>query len=91
MRIQPLDLMNFFKDYGNVIEELPVAEAELNRLIKLIDRENYRQLFYENGINHLLVLIEYFERREEYTTCETILFNIKELKRTSGENYPTHF
>ena len=84
-------LLLHFKEYGDVLNDVPCTSEELQKIIYLIERDNYLQMFYDFEFNYLLVLIEFFEAREEYDTCKVIFEAMKSIKRTTGENYNTHF
>lgn len=63
---------------------------EKDRILFLIERDNYRQIFYDFSIEHVLKILNYFEEVEDFDTCAIILKEIESIKRTTGENYPTH-
>lgn len=63
---------------------------EQQRILRLIQLDNYRQIYYEYDIDHVLKILSWFEGKEDYDTCAIILKEIESINRTTGENHPTH-
>ncbi len=83
------DLRNHFENYkGNVIVNSPPSNY-YEKMIELIEKNNYLQILYGFGYKYVLILLDFFEDRNEFDKCAIILETIENHNLISGDNLKT--
>lgn len=58
--------------------------ADYKRIVQLLFKQNYLQIYYEYGVTYLLILINYFEQNDEYEICGKIKKCIEDINKVTG-------
>lgn len=86
-KISYLTIYNFFKRTEK-IKNYPSKE-DCKQILFYIEQDNYLQIIYDYGNVYLLILLNMFEKREDYEICKDILVTIKNRRKVSGEDLKT--
>lgn len=79
-----------FENYAEHLSDFFPSRYEIEEIIKYCETDNYFQILYVYGENLLLVLLNYFEYIEEYSTAQEILHQIEQHNKLTGERIKTH-
>lgn len=83
------DLKAHFETHGKrLVKNTPPNEC-YKIMIKHISKRNYLQILYSMGYRYLLILMDFFEQREDYAKCSLILSTIHNHNKVSGSNIRT--
>ena len=83
------DLRSHFESTGGKhLKNMPPADY-YEKMIELIEKRNYLQILYGMGYKYLLILMDFFDEREEYDKCSLILSTIHNHNKISGDNLNT--
>ena len=86
MKITRQELREHFKGYqGKLIGNLPPWDY-YDIMINYIEKDNYLQIIYGMGVVYLLIILDFFEEREQYEYCAKIRDTIGNHKMVSGDN-----
>lgn len=73
-----------FKSHNEEIDKWDVEQ-----IIKLIERDDYNQLLFDYGEKYCLIILDFFEKKEEYDTCSEIVKQIYIHNQVTGSEYRT--
>lgn len=90
MKIEAKQLKKHFDNYGSHLKDVFPDENEIRELIYQAERLNFFQILYLYDITYLLILLEFFENIQEYSTCAEIVKQIEEQNKLTDEHYKTH-
>lgn len=89
MKCNKQELVSHFKSYKDtVLKNLP--PSDYYEIIEgYIEKNNFLQILYGMGITYLLIILEFFEDKEDYVTCSIIRETIVNHNKISGDNLKT--
>lgn len=86
MKIYPHEILRFFDSIP-----YPVSMKQAEILLKLIELDRYDKIIDDYGATHVLIILEFFEKLEEYSTCGEILRQIEIYNKGAEKEIKTKF
>ena len=80
------EITNYFDSKMKYLHR-PPQKWDLEQVLKYIEQDDYNQLMFNYGEIYCLIVLDMFEKREEYETCSEILKQIETHNVVTGSTF----
>lgn len=86
-----ITLTDITKHFDSMQQYLPTRppKRDLEQVLKYIERDDYNQMLFDYGETYCLIVLDMFEKTNEFTTCAEIVKQIKAHNLVTNSNYKT--
>lgn len=88
VKIYPHEILRYFDSKLQYLA-VPISIKDSEELLKWVELDAYNEVLKRFGETHCLILLEFFEKYEEFSTCGEIVAQIKQYNRDYGTEYRT--
>lgn len=86
-KVETTSMILFFENNREYLNK-PLSNENINDILYYCSKRWYMPLLKTFGIVIALLVLKYFEKEEDYITCQGILESIENSNRYFGTNYP---